>query len=135
MMSAGKFYARAMGIWSTLLAAQGFIYDGPAGLIGFKPVWKPEDHESLFTAAEGWGLFTQHQAPSGQTEQIAVRYGRLALKSMIFEVGPEPCPQRSLSAPAKTVPSSFEAKDGTVKITLASELAIGEGQAVDVLLK
>ena len=55
----GKFYARAMSVWSILLACQGYIYDGPAGVIGFKPVWKPEDHKSFFSAAEGWGLFTQ----------------------------------------------------------------------------
>ncbi|MBN1343922.1 MAG: glucosylceramidase, partial [Phycisphaerae bacterium] len=52
----GKYYARAMSIWSMLTACQGFVHDGPAGVIGFAPVWRAEDHVSFFTAAEGWGL-------------------------------------------------------------------------------
>ncbi|MFH1265344.1 MAG: GH116 family glycosyl-hydrolase, partial [Planctomycetota bacterium] len=43
----GKFYARAMSVWSMLTAAQGYVYDGPAGRIGFKPVWQPDDHASF----------------------------------------------------------------------------------------
>ena len=31
----GKFYGRSLSVWSALLALQGFIYDGPAGIIGF----------------------------------------------------------------------------------------------------
>jgi len=82
----GKFYARAMSVWSMLLACQGFIYDGPAGLIGFRPVWKPEDHVSFFTAAEGWGLFRQRREGNRQTEQIEVRYGKLRVSSLVFEL-------------------------------------------------
>jgi uncharacterized protein (DUF608 family) len=132
----GKFYARAMAIWSALLAAQGFVYDGPAGLIGFRPVWKPEDHTSIFTAAEGWGFFTQQRTPSGQREQIAVRYGRLALKSMVFSVAPGiVAPEVNVRVGEETVPSSSAVKDGAVRISLAAELVIGAGQAVDVIIR
>src|SRR3989304_4854096 len=65
----GKFYARAMSVWSMLLASQGFLYDGPAGRIGFKPVWQPEDHASLFTAAEGLGPLSQAGGAGGRTRR------------------------------------------------------------------
>lgn len=76
---AGKFYARAMSSWSLLLACQGFIYEGPAGKIGFRPTWNPDNHASFFTAAEGWGLFTQQRSDDRQTMRIDLRYGRLAI--------------------------------------------------------
>ena len=50
----GRFYARAMSSWGLLIAAQGLVLDGPAGILGFKPNWHPEDHRSFFTAPEGW---------------------------------------------------------------------------------
>ncbi|HUW61891.1 MAG TPA: GH116 family glycosyl-hydrolase [Candidatus Bathyarchaeia archaeon] len=81
----GKFYARAMSVWSLLLAAQGSSYDGPAGRIGFAPVWRPDDHVSMFTAAEGYGLFTQKQDPSGQTDRIEMRGGQLKVAQLAFE--------------------------------------------------
>jgi hypothetical protein len=105
-------------------------------LIGFRPVWKPEDHTSIFTAAEGWGFFTQQRTPSGQREQIAVRYGRLALKSMVFSVAPGiVAPEVNVRVGEETVPSSSAVKDGAVRISLAAELVIGAGQAVDVIIR
>jgi len=82
----GKFYGRAMSVWSILLACQGFIYDGPAALIGFKPVWQPQDHISFFTAAQGWGLFTQKRRSRTQTELIELKFGSLMLKELVFEL-------------------------------------------------
>ena len=35
-LECGRFYARALSSWSLLLAAQGFIYEGPRARIGFR---------------------------------------------------------------------------------------------------
>ncbi len=82
----GKYYARAMSVWSLLLAAQGFVYDGPAGRIGFRPLWKPEAHVSFFCGAEGWGVFTQRRTANSQREELALRHGRLVVRAMLFEL-------------------------------------------------
>ncbi|VGO13156.1 hypothetical protein PDESU_01710 [Pontiella desulfatans] len=52
-------YARAMSSYAVFLAACGFEYDGPAGVMGFGPVIQPENFRAPFTAAEGWGTFSQ----------------------------------------------------------------------------
>ena len=83
---AGKFYTRAMSVWSLLLACQGFLCDGPAGTIGFAPVWRPEDHASFFTAAEGWGLFRQNRAAAVQQATIDLHYGRLRLEMLVLQL-------------------------------------------------
>jgi non-lysosomal glucosylceramidase len=82
----GDYYARALSSWSTLLALQGFNYDGPAQSIGFQPLWQPENHRSFFTAAEGWGLFSQTRTGSRQTATINLKYGNLALRTITLAV-------------------------------------------------
>jgi uncharacterized protein (DUF608 family) len=83
-LECGKFYARAMSSWSLLIASQGLVLEGPKGLLGFKPNWQPENHRSLFTAPESWGLFVQQRKDKTQTEQVEVRHGRLRVKELVF---------------------------------------------------
>lgn len=81
----GDYYARAMSSWSALLALQGFIYDGPKQVIGFKPTWQPEDHASFFTTSTAWGLFSQTQTQSLQMADIEVKFGTAQIKNIVLE--------------------------------------------------
>jgi hypothetical protein len=129
----GKFYARAMSVWSILLACQGFVYDGPAGLIGFKPVWKPEDHASFFTGAEGWGLFTQCRKDGRQIERIEVRYGKLRVKSLVFQLPEKTVPvEVKVQLDGQSVPAKQTGAGSLLKITLAKPAVIPVGGALDV---
>ena len=71
-----------MSVWSMLLASQGFIYDGPAGVIGFNPKYQPTNHKSFFTGAEGWGVYTQKRTGQTLDCQIDVRWGKLMLRQV-----------------------------------------------------
>jgi hypothetical protein len=82
----GDFYGRPMSSWSVLLALQGFEYNGPAQTMTFNPVWKPENHQSFFSGAQGWGLFTQTRKADTQTCRLEIRYGELALKELALHV-------------------------------------------------
>ncbi|MDP2339124.1 MAG: GH116 family glycosyl-hydrolase [Bacteroidota bacterium] len=82
----GDFYGRALSSWSVLLALQGFVYDGPNQTIGFKPTWRPDDHASFFSAAEGWGLYTQTRKSSNQLSKIDVKYGNIKIKKILLKV-------------------------------------------------
>ena len=76
-------YARANASYSLFLAASGFSYDGPAGVIGFAPKIAPEDFKSPFTAAEGWGSFEQKNGgQNGWSASIHVAYGRLVVSKI-----------------------------------------------------
>lgn len=121
----GKYYARAMSVWSLLLAAQGFVYDGPAGRIGFRPVWKPEEHVSFFCGAEGWGVFTQRRMPSQQSEELAVGRGRLVVRSLVFQLPPAATAARctvELRGPQR------EGKSGRPHL-LPAKLVVDKGEA------
>jgi uncharacterized protein (DUF608 family) len=131
----GKFYARAMSIWSILLACQGFTYDATTRSIGFAPLWKPDDHISCFTAAEGWGTYEQKSEVRGQKPefrgQITLKYGQLRVKTLAL-AAKVPVTVR-VSADDKPLASRFEVKDAGILITLTEDTVIHAGQKLVVL--
>jgi uncharacterized protein (DUF608 family) len=131
----GKFYARAMSVWSMILACQGFVYDGPAGVLGFRPVWRPEDHRTFFSAAEGWGLFVQGRAERRQTERIEVRWGKVRVRTLLFEV-PEGAQvaKASVSVGGKDVAAGVRQEGRRVTLALSEPLTVAADQAIDVAL-
>ncbi|MHB9035531.1 MAG: GH116 family glycosyl-hydrolase [Armatimonadota bacterium] len=130
----GKFYGRAMSVWSILLACQGFIYDGPAETIGFKPVWKPEDHASFFTAAQGWGLFTQKQSARQQVETIELKYGSLNLSKMIFEMKSD-WHSVSMKLAGVSVDASCSTDGKQVSVICLKPVAMKTGQLLEVVFR
>ena len=122
-------------IRTALLASQGFVYDGPAGLIEFRPVWRPDDHVSFFTAAEAWGVFTQSRKGNLQTELIEVRYGQVRVASLVFQVSKE---AKSVIVTVlhnrRRVPSTYTVNDGEVRIMLREPVLVKAGESWNIEL-
>jgi len=129
----GKYYGRSLSVWSALLALQGFIYDGPAGRIGFRPRWKPENHASMFTTAEGYGLFTQIQDSSKLTTSLDLREGKLHLTEVVLAL-PEGKPPKSVTVKfaGNTVKSRFDVKGAELRLALPRPLVLKAGQQFDI---
>ena len=134
-LECGRFYARALSSWSLLLASQGFVCDGPARRIGFLPRWRPEDHRSFFSAAEGWGLFTQKIKPGLLAADIDVRHGQLALREIVLQsdgsgVAKEDC---AVILSGRGIPVHATAEDaGRLTISLDPEVTVPAGQTLSV---
>ncbi len=131
----GKFYARAMSVWSLLLATQGFVYDGPGQKIGFRPVWKPDDHVSFFSAAEGWGVFRQRRTADAQTAVLEVRYGRLAVRTLVLALpaGTQPAALR-VEVDGKALPARCTADAQGACVELQTPVTIEAGGRLSVSL-
>lgn len=127
----GKFYARAMSVWSLLLACQGFLYDGPARTIGFRPVWKPENHASFFSAAEGWGLFTQRRRGGVLQAKIDVKWGQLRVREIVL-AAPENVNSVRVTLGANALPATYTIENGEIRIRLASPVTVPAGEALEV---
>ncbi len=129
-LECGKFYARAMSSWSVLLASQGFAYEGPVRRLGFAPRWRPEDHASFFSTAEGWGLFTQKRTGQQQVETIECRWGTIPLSELVFEV------PAGAATPVVTLNGSPLGSDGELAGTQLNvrlkELALKKGDKLVV---
>ncbi|MBI5095020.1 MAG: glucosylceramidase [Candidatus Hydrogenedentes bacterium] len=129
----GKFYGRAMSAWSLLIACQGFVYDGPNGMIGFHPVWRPEDHASFFTVAEGWGLFTQTRTARQQTGRLEIRRGQLRLNSVVLDLPEKKTPgQVTVTLGGRTLESSISTEGTTLTVSFPSQVALNEGDSLDL---
>ncbi|GGE15782.1 GH116 family glycosyl hydrolase [Sphingobacterium cellulitidis] len=63
-------YARAMASYGTFINACGFTYHGPKKQIGFHPKINPENFKAAFTAADGWGSYTQKISSNNRLEAI-----------------------------------------------------------------
>ena len=79
-------YSRSMASYGNYLAACGYHYHGPKGELGFAPKISPEDFKCAFTAAEGWGTFTQLRRSEGQSNWIELKFGQLRVVAFSIQL-------------------------------------------------
>ncbi len=78
----GNHYTRAMSSYGALIAASGFTYFGPKGIIGFAPKISPQDFRSAFIAAKGWGTYSQVLNDGRLHAELQLSYGFLQLNEI-----------------------------------------------------
>jgi len=131
----GDHYARAMASWGVYTSLAGYEYHGPKGHIGFAPKTQAENFRAAFTAAEGWGTFSQERDDKVQREQISLRWGTLKVKTLAFEV-PEDFrnARATVSVNRSAVDSESVQKNGRIEITLAGEHVFSKNQTLVVTI-
>jgi hypothetical protein len=131
----GDHYARAMASWGVYTALAGYEYHGPKGHIGFAPRITPENFSAAFTAAEGWGTFTQKRDEKLQSEKIMVRWGKLKVESLAFAIPDDfDVAGVTVTLDKTVVKSSHTLKDGRIEIKLAKRQLVNEDQALEVAI-
>ncbi|MCC6123875.1 MAG: glucosylceramidase [Pirellulales bacterium] len=132
---AGKFYVRPLSVWSMLPACQRQIFDGPQGVLGFDPVWRPEDHVSFFTAPHSWGVFTQRREGGEQREKIELAWGKLRLRQLIFGL-PENVKSEKLSLriAGKKIAAKHELQGNRLKIEFPESVILQAGDVLEVAI-
>lgn len=113
----GKFYSRAMSNWSILLALQGFSYDGPHKMIGFNPVWQPNNHVSFFTASEAWGNYIQKREARCQVSLLKIDYGTLELEKFTVGIKSENVSKVLLTVNEQTLEVTSKVAEGRISVT------------------
>lgn len=91
----GDHYSRAMASYGVYIAASGYEYHGPKGHLGFAPRLTPENFRAAFTAAEGWGTFSQQITNGTLQAGIDLKSGKLRLATLALAL-----PDRAKSAAA-----------------------------------
>ena len=122
-------YARAAASYSLLLALSGFAHDGPRGLLGFDPKLEPTAFKCPFTAAEGWGSFSQRLENGTWKAEITIARGSLRLIDLLL---PWLAPRATVRLDTKPVKATIE--QGTARFS-AEGIRIAEGSTLEVTSK
>jgi uncharacterized protein (DUF608 family) len=125
-------YSRSMASYGVFLACCGFSYHGPKGEIGFAPRVSPEDFRAPFTAAEGWGTYSQKIDGEGVTAKIAVTHGELAVWMIRLAADADSV---SVTLDGEDVIGFVDAAAGGVVVRLSTRLRISAGQVLTISLK
>ena len=137
----GDHYARAMTAWGALISLSGFVYDGPAGRIGFAPKFRPDDFKAFFSAAEGWGSLAQRRVGSTQENRIDVKWGSLTVKSLVLQLPPgkqlsaAQVTVGQITAGGRAIEATVKQSGGQVVLTAKQPVTIHRQQSIRALLR
>jgi non-lysosomal glucosylceramidase len=131
----GDHYSRAMASYGAFISACGYEYHGPKGRIAFAPKLTPEDFRAAFTAAEGWGSFYQRAAGGKFHAGIELRWGRLALRTLVLTPPDGMKPGNvAVTLAGNPLATTFARTDGPVEITFAEGVEITKGGKLEVVM-
>lgn len=131
----GDHYARAMASYGVYIGVCGFEYHGPKGYIAFAPRLCPEDFKGAFTAAQGWGTFTQSIQARVLTAVIDVKYGSLRLQTISLGISSSCVPAKiGVTVNGAEVHVTSVISSGRVRIKLphATNIEVGGQIAITV---
>lgn len=126
-------YARAMASYGSFLSACGFGYHGPKGYIRFAPKISPKNFKAPFTAAEGWGSFSQQRSKDKLLASVAVQYGRLVLSTISLEPVHEP-KRVVVKSGQKTIEAVISKKESEWQIQLKEPLNLSVGDKLTIII-
>jgi len=125
-------YARAMASYGSFVTICGFEYHGPHGHLGFSPRISPEHFRAPFTAAEGWGTFSQEVTGKTMEAHVAVKHGGLRLSTLTLSPPPGAENGRVVVTLGGRHLAATHAvnKEGRLRLTLAHPLLLVAGQTL-----
>jgi uncharacterized protein (DUF608 family) len=130
----GDHYARALASWGVLLALAGFEHHGPKRHLGFTPRLTPERFRCAFTGAEGWGTLDQKREGRRQTDAVEVKWGRLRVATLAFEVPDGWQAKAAVTVAGRPVAADARQAGRRVTVTLAAERTVAAGETLRVEL-
>ncbi|MDQ2798127.1 MAG: glycoside hydrolase family 116 protein, partial [Armatimonadota bacterium] len=129
-------YARAMASYGSFITICGFEYHGPKAHLAFAPRITPDDFRAPFTAAEGWGTFSQQAEKGALHVKIALKHGHLRLSSLALTPPAGAMPKKAtLHLGAKSLPATHTMNNGVLHIALAAHIEIAAGQTLSASLE
>ena len=131
----GDHYGRSMASYGAFIAITGFTYHGPKQHIGFAPKLKLENFKAAFTAAEGWGSYSQKISGGELRAELTVKYGQVPIQTMsLVPPGGKGARKVSAMVDGKSLAASVKEKDGSAEVVFPSHLILKAEQKLEITL-
>lgn len=127
-------YARAMASYGTFITACGFTYHGPMQEIGFAPKLNADNFKAAFTAAEGWGTYSQNRKGKDFECKIEVKSGRLVVSGIRVEKKGKAQTLTVLNGNKKLAALGTKSLDDSIFISLREPITIVPGTPLTIHL-
>ena len=132
----GDHYARAMASWGVYAALCGFECHGPKAHIGFAPRLNAKDFRAAFTAAEGWGTFSQMRDGPQQRAEITLHWGKLRLRTLALAIPPgNRAPRCQVRLGKRELAVDAKTDDARLTIRLNEEVTLSPGSLLTVAIE
>jgi hypothetical protein len=132
----GDHFARSLASWGVLTALSGFEYHGPRGHLGFGPRLSAENFKAVFTAADGWGAYSQQNAQGTLSSRIELKWGELRLRSLQLRLASgRKLESAEMTLAGQVLPVTSKQVDSSVRLKLRSEVRLEQNQPLDVELR
>jgi len=126
-------YARAMASYGAFTAACGYEYHGPKGYLAFRPKIQHQNFKTAFTTAEGWGTFSQTIWQETQTELLEIKYGRLRLNELGFDLNPDIEPFNvNVRLNSRAVRCRHNTDGRKLRITMSDAVSLSKGEKLRI---
>jgi uncharacterized protein (DUF608 family) len=132
----GSHYARSMASYGPFIAICGYEYNGPKGYLAFAPRLSAEHFQAAFTAAEGWGSFSQELKNQTLQATVDVRFGRLKIQTLGLGVLPGITANRVQALlGGQSVKATLTCEANQYRVNFDSPLTIQNGRKLSVILE
>ena len=124
-------YARAMASYGSFITACGFEYHGPGGFMKFAPKLSPDHFKAPFTAAEGWGSYSQRRSGQHFSATLELKYGQLELKELaICLLKEHQAGKATITVNGVTQPYSLHQQGAEVRVIFRDVQLLKAGEAL-----
>jgi hypothetical protein len=129
-------YARAMASYGSFITACGYEYHGPKGYMRFAPKWDAQDFKAPFTAAEGWGSYSQKQSDGSIECALTPRYGQVQLSSFSVDAPKgRSMKTASVTLGGQIIPAKLKQEGSKLLVTLKSRITLKSDETLNLLFK
>jgi len=130
----GDHYGRSMASYGVYTAVCGYEYHGPKGYLAFAPRISPENFRAAFTAAEGWGTFSQKIKDESLQASINIKWGQLSLQTLVLTAAKTPSNVKVMLG-GRSVPTTFVNENNRIKIRFSERCLIRAGEELTVVIR
>jgi len=126
-------YARAMASYGSFITACGFEYHGPKGYMRFAPKMSADNFKAPFTAAQGWGSYTQTIDKQRLNAKLTVAYGSLTLQAFSLQHANK-VTRPVVKLEGRIIPSTFTQEGDNCTISFKKPIAVLTYQTLHITI-